>query len=311
MGRLREILKKQKVAILDGGLATSLENAGHNLNDPLWSARVLLSDPAAIQEVHAQHLRSGADIITTATYQASVQGFGARGLAASEGRQYLHLAVDLACQARDAFWTDERINSGRFRPLVAASIGPYGAYLADGSEYRGDYQISDEQLKEFHRPRWDVLARGPADLLACETLPSGQEARVLVGLLRETPHRQAWFSFSCQDGHRLGDGTPLREAALYCDACPQVVALGVNCSSPSHIASLISEVREVTAKPVIVYPNLGEKYDAKTQSWRAGSSDETWLDLAEKWAALGAEIIGGCCRIGPEMIAQLRKRILG
>jgi homocysteine S-methyltransferase len=201
-------LEQQKAMILDGGLATTLEERGFDLDDDLWSARVLLEDPEAISEVHGDFLAAGADVIITATYQATISGLARRGLDFNQAREQLELAVRLAVTARDNFWSAPAKHLNRLRPLVAASVGPYGAYLADGSEYAGSYGLAAAELLEFHRDRWNILAAGPADLLACETLPCLEEAAVLLELLQATPDRWAWFSFSCRNGSELSDGTP-------------------------------------------------------------------------------------------------------
>lgn len=307
---LEPFLREQGLLILDGGLATALEDRGYDLDDPLWSARLLLEAPEAIGDLHHDYLTAGADCITTATYQASLAGFRARGLSDEEGRDLMRLAVRLATEARAAFWTADQERTERLYPLVAASIGPYGAYLADGSEYVGRYEIDDAGLDAFHRPRWQVLAATGADLLACETIPSGREALVLLRLLRETPGCRAWLSFSCRDGAHLCDGTPLRDLARACDAEPGVVAVGINCTAPQHLRSLVIAARDATDKPILAYPNLGERYDATTKTWGAAPPAASWLDLATTWRQQGAVGVGGCCRVGPEMIAQLRRRLL-
>ena len=204
---LAPFLREQGFVVLDGGLATELEVRGHDLRDPLWSAKVLLDDPETVRAVHTAYLEAGADCIATVTYQASVPGFAARGLGRDEGLQQLRRAVALAVEARDAFWADPDHRAGRLRPLVVASVGPYGAYLADGSEYRGDYGLSRAELMDFHGERWRVLAGAGADLMACETIPSAVEAEVLLALLEESDGNWAWISFSCRGGDRISDGS--------------------------------------------------------------------------------------------------------
>jgi len=307
---LEAFLRRQGVMVLDGGLATALEARGFDLSDELWSATVLLEAPEAIRRVHLDFLAAGADCITTASYQASLEGFRRRGLSREDGIELLRRSVALAIEARDAFWSEPANRESRLRPLVAASVGPYGAFLADGSEYLGRYRISDEKLTEFHRERWHVLAQSPADLLACETLPSAREAAVLLQLLDATPERWAWFSFSCRDDAHLCDGSPLVEAVRACDAHPRVAAVGINCTAPSHIAALIREARRGTEKPVIVYPNSGETYDPARHTWVAAPAGLDWGNSAAEWARLGAAGIGGCCRVGAEEIAGMRRRLL-
>jgi homocysteine S-methyltransferase len=300
-------LQQQDVMILDGGLATALEARGHNLDDDLWSARVLLDAPDEIREVHTDFLRAGADCITTSTYQASVPGFRKRGLTDNEAVELLHRSVQLAVEARDTFWKDSANRRGRIRPLVAASVGPYGAFLADGSEYSGRYDIGTDELTGFHRQRWQVLADSDADLLACETIPSQREVAVLLELLKETPERWAWMSVSCRDDQRLSDGSMLSDIARACDAAPGVAAIGVNCTAPQYIPSLIGEVRNASTKPVVVYPNSGERYQAEKGKWVGEASRVDWQAAPSEWARLGASCIGGCCRVGAGEIATARR----
>ncbi len=307
---LSELIERQGRVIFDGGLATALEERGHNLDDPLWSARLLIEEPGAIRRVHTDYLEAGADCITTSSYQATLHGFSAKGLSKNESRDLLRLSTDLAIEARDSFWSHPPNRRGRLRPLVAASIGPYGAFLADGSEYTGAYKINDAALYEFHRERWPVLAESPADLLACETLPSLREARVLLQLLRETPGRWVWLSFSCRDGLHLSDGTPFVDAVRACSPTPGVAAVGVNCTAPRFISSLIEQAHGATDLPIIVYPNSGEVYDPAVKRWRSGGHVGAWVDDAARWSDLGAAALGGCCRVGPKTIAELRHRLL-
>ena len=303
-------LEKQTAVILDGGLATTLESLGYDLDDDLWSARVLLEDPEAIRRVHRDFLDAGADCITTATYQASLPGFGKQGLDPAQARAQLDAAVDLAVTARDEFWSHPENRTGREKPLVAASVGPYGAYLADGSEYVGNYVTDEITLADFHRERWTILARSQADLLACETLPDLREAAVLLELLDDTPDRWAWFSFSCRDGAHLCDGTPFVDAVRLCAANPRVAAIGVNCTAPEFITPLMCAAREVTDRLLMAYPNAGEIFDPAAKTWKPATRQPGLADLVAEWAARGATVIGGCCRIGPGAIAELRRVLL-
>lgn len=307
---IARFIAHQGVMLLDGGLATALEARGCDLNDDLWSASVLLEEPDLIREVHRDFLHAGADCIATVTYQATIAGFEARGLSEADSEALLHQAVRLAVQTRDAFWEEPMNREGRLRPLIAASIGPYGAYLADGSEYTGDYDIDEEKLYEFHLDRWRILAGTDADLIACETIPSLSETHALLRLLRETPGMWAWISFSCRDEARLRDGARLAVAARDCDAEPGVAAVGINCTSPGLISPLIREAREVTDKPLLVYPNSGEGYDASEKSWVGSSRVTDWGTECRRWTEEGATGVGGCCRVGPEAIAAMRRALV-
>ncbi len=308
---LAPFLERQGVVILDGGLATELEAQGHDLRDDLWSAKVLIEDPDSLQQVHVDYLAAGADCIASASYQASFEGFRRRGFSEDEAAELLRLSVRVAVQARDIFWSDPPHRGDRLTPLVAASVGPYGAALADGSEYTGQYDLDEPGLRTFHRQRWHVLATSGADLLACETIPSHVEARVLLELLRETPESYAWFSFSCRDGKRVSDGTSLADTLAPFNDEPQVVAVGVNCTSPSLIASLIAEARHAVEKPIVVYPNSGEEWDAERKCWIGMAEAVDFATASAQWRDAGASMIGGCCRTGPQHIGEIRGRLLG
>ena len=307
---ITECAKRQRVMVLDGGLATTLEARGSDLDDDLWSAKILIEAPDEIQQVHHDFLVAGADCITTSSYQASLPGFHRRGISETQGIDLLHQSVRLAVNARDTFWSESANRPGRRRPLVAASVGPFGAFLADGSEYTGAYQIGDTDLYEFHRTRWQVLAESAVDLLACETIPSRQEAGVILRLLRETPGRWAWLSFSCRDTAHMSDGTRLADVVRLCDSTPNVAAVGINCTRPEFIAPLLTELRQETVKPFIVYPNSGERYDARSRTWSAQPSRIDWREAAAEWGQLGATGVGGCCRVGPAQIADLRHQLV-
>jgi len=307
---IAEFVQRQGIMVLDGGLATALEARGHDLNDELWSAKVLLETPDAIRQVNLDFLAAGADCIATATYQASLPGFRKRGLSDSDGVELLRESVRIAVDARDTFWSKPHNREGRHRPLVAASVGPYGAFLADGSEYTGDYGIDDAELYDFHHDRWRILAESEADLLACETIPSEREARVLLQLLRETPGRWAWLSFSCRDEAHLCDGSRLADVVRACDAEVGVAAVGINCTAPESVSHLIVELRGATEKPIIVYPNSGEQYNVARRAWEGAPAPIDWAEASVEWSRLGAAGIGGCCRVGPDDISEVRRRLI-
>ena len=311
MNPIAAMLARQGLVVLDGALATELEARGAVLDPLLWSAGLLIESPELIRQLHLDYLRAGADCIISASYQATVEGFTRRGLSQQEARRLLQRSVSLALAARDDFWADTAARKGRARPLVAASIGPYGAFLADGSEYRGEYGIREQELEEFHRPRWQVLAASGADLLACETVPSATEARALARLLRQTDRQYAFFSFQARDGQRIGDGSELAEIVAELEPVEQIVAIGVNCTAPRCVADLIRILRQESSKPIVVYPNSGEVWDGNQKCWRSGNGDgPDFIELAARWHALGARLIGGCCRTTPETIRRLRQQLL-
>ncbi len=306
---IQPFLEEQGFLILDGGLATELEFAGHDLGDSLWSARLLAEAPDAIEKVHLGYLEAGADCIVSASYQATLSGFVGRGASESEAEDLIRKAVQLAVETRDRFWDREENRVGRRKPLVAAGVGPYGAYLANGAEFTGDYDLDEEGLVAFHEKRWHILAGTEADLLACETVPSFAESRALARLLSETPDAKAWLSFSCRDGEHISDGTSIAHCVELLDPMPQVAAVGVNCTAPLHILRLVEAIRSVTEKPIVVYPNSGEIYDARRKCWTGVADPGDFAGAGLGWFDAGARLLGGCCRTRPETIRRLRQAL--
>jgi homocysteine S-methyltransferase len=292
---LSPFLAERGAAVLDGGLATELERRGLNLTDPLWSAKALLDRPALVELVHRDYLAAGADIITTVTYQATVPGLLARGLTEADAVDLLRAGVMVACRARGAH---------RPEALVAASIGSYGAFLANGAEYRGGYGLSVEALAGWHRPRTRVLESSGADVLAFETIPAREEIEAIVRVLDEADGPPAWISFSARDSVTIADGTLIAEAAALAAAAPRVLAVGVNCVAPELVSSLLRNLRGATDKPLVAYPNRGDVWDSVARGWIVRGTSADYGTLAKEWRELGARIIGGCCGTTP---ADVRK----
>lgn len=301
---LEDYLKRQSALILDGGLATELERRGADLQNPLWSAKMLVDDPGLVRDVHLAFLEAGADVIITASYQASLEGFEREGVDRTTAARIIRRSAALAREARDEFCADSAPWS-RLRPLVAASIGPYGACLADGSEYRGDYALEKQQLIDFHRPRMEILADCGADLFALETIPSLLEAEALLELLSEFPGKHAWLSFSCRDEDSVSHGERFADCARSADSHPQIVAVGINCTRPEFVTPLLNSTVGVTA-PLIAYPNSGERWDSERRAWTGEGSG---LSNAKAWFEAGARLIGGCCRVAPDEISALRRSL--
>jgi homocysteine S-methyltransferase len=309
---LGPVLARDGALLLDGGLATQLEAQGHDLSDRLWSARLLVEEPEAIVEAHLAYFRAGARVATTASYQATIEGFAAHGIGHDDALELLRRSVALATMARGRFIA-ERLADGRPDPgslLVAAAIGPYGAMLADGSEYRGRYGLTADQLMAFHHERFETLAATEADLLAVETIPELEEAVAIARLLDEHRDARAWVSFSCADGGHLRSGISIEAAVDAVAGSPGVVAVGVNCTAPEHVESLVRRIRARTTKPIVVYPNSGEGWDATARRWSGPSADRVDAAAAWRWRAAGASLIGGCCRVTPDQIALLAGSIL-
>ncbi|MBF6605151.1 MAG: homocysteine S-methyltransferase [Chloroflexi bacterium] len=319
-GRSFGLAVTQGPIVLDGGLATELEAQGADLRDALWSARLLVEDPDAIVRAHLAFYRAGARVATTASYQASFAGFARRGIDAAAARDLFALSVRLADEARHR--CADEVAAGATPPgatggpapagatvarYVAASVGPYGATLADGSEYRGRYGLSTADLRAFHAPRMAVLAGAGADVLACETIPELEEGAALVGLFEEL-ETSGWLSFTCADGERLAGGAPVEDAFALAESSPRVIAIGVNCTAPEHVDELLARARSVTDRPLVVYPNSGERWDPVAGQWQAvPAAPSSRVDgaAARRWVTAGARLVGGCCRVTPATIAGI------
>ncbi|KOM36074.1 hypothetical protein LR48_Vigan02g222400 [Vigna angularis] len=313
-------------AVIDGGFATELERHGADLNDQLWSAKCLVSSSShLVRRVHLDYLEAGANIILTASYQATIKGFEAKGFSREEGVTMLRRSVEIAREAREIYHdrctkdSSDFMRNERYRKrpiLIAASVGSYGAYLADGSEYVGDYgdSVTVQTLKDFHRGRVKILVDAGADLIAFETIPNKLEAQAYAELLDEegieTP---AWFSFSCKDESNVVSGDSIFECASVADSCRQVVAVGVNCTAPRFIHGLISSIKKATSKPVLVYPNSGETYISESNQWvkSSESAKDDFVPYIGKWRDAGASLFGGCCRTTPNTIRGIAEAIYG
>ncbi|MFF8845185.1 homocysteine S-methyltransferase [Streptomyces sp. NPDC015127] len=282
------------VLVLDGGLSNQLEAQGCDLSDALWSARLLADDPQQIEAAHAAYARAGAQVLITSSYQATFEGFARRGIGVDEAARMLGRSVGLARGAADAV---------PHEVWVAASVGPYGAMLADGSEYRGRYGLTMRDLERFHRPRIEALVAAGPDVLALETVPDADEARALLRA-SEGCGVPVWLSYTVAGG-RTRAGQDLAEAFALAAGRDDVLAVGVNCCDPREVAAAVGTAAAVTGKPVVAYPNSGEGWDAAERRWQGGSA----YDPAEAriWRARGARIVGGCCRVGPEEIGALAR----
>lgn len=296
---LPELLRHGPAAI-DGGLASELEARGHDLSGDLWSARLLRDDPTAIRDVHSTYFLAGATVGISASYQASRSGFVRAGLTADDADHLLTLSVQLVREAKAV-----AAGAGAHHPmLVAASVGPYGATLHDGSEYRGRYGVDFEDLLRFHRERLEVLVAARPDLLAIETIPDLDESHAILEALRgiDVP---AWMSFSCADSATTCAGQPIEEAAeLVAEA--GLAAIGVNCTKPEHVGGLVERIRATAPDlPVVVYPNAGRVWDGAASVWLGDGSDVLPEAAVASWFDAGVSLVGGCCGLGPQAIESV------
>jgi homocysteine S-methyltransferase len=286
--------------VVDGGLSTQLARLGHDTSGRLWTGRVLLEHPEAVTQAHADYAAAGADVVISASYQVSRRGFVESGLTADDADAALRASTAAARAAADSAGRTVR---------VAASVGPYGAILHDGSEYRGNYGRTHAQLVDFHRERLDVLAATGPDLLAVETIPDVREAAAIAEVLGDHPGLPAWLSFSAVDESRICAGQPVEEAVLVAASAPSVFAVGINCTDPRLVAGLVARIRAVSTLPIVVYPNAGGQWDATDGEWHGGpdgAAAPAFPDtVVQQWAGLGAVAVGGCCGTDATAISRI------
>lgn len=294
----RNVLPLDRTLVLDGGLSNQLEAQGCDLSDELWSARLLADDPGQIEAAHAAYVRAGAEVLITASYQASFEGFARRGIARAEAAGLFGRSVALARTAAASA-------AGERRVVVAASVGPYGAVRADGSEYRGRYGLSVAELARFHRPRIEALSAAGPDVLALETVPDVTEAEALLRAA-DGCGVPVWLSYTIE-GDRTRAGQPLAEAFALAAGNDQVIAAGVNCCAPADVAAAVAEAHAATGKPAVAYPNSGETWDPVQRRWQGPARFAP--SLVATWQGDGARLIGGCCRVGPRLVAALARRL--
>lgn len=311
MGKFKDLLERYDVLILHGALGTELEALGYDISGKLWSAKYLMKEAAIIQKIHETYIAAGADLITSSSYQATIPGLMEAGLSQEEATTMIAETISLAKKARESVWSQlsDQEKAKRPYPLVSGDVGPYAAYLANGSEYTGDYgQISFDDLKNFHRPRIEILLREGADLLALETIPNALEAQALVELLAdEFPDVEAYLSFTIQDNASISDGTSFEDICKIINDSKQILALGINCSSPLLYDVALEKIRSLTNKYLVTYPNSGEIYDGCTQTWKAKDIDaKNLVEHSQFWQKqFQVKILGGCCRTRPNDIKDL------
>ena len=301
---LEHILDTNGIMVIDGSMATALENMGADLNNSLWTAHALATKPELVRQVHTNYFRAGADCGITCSYQATIPGLMNKGYSRAEAEELIRRAVKVFLEAREQWWAEEGEAAGRQYPLCLAGVGPYGAYLADGSEYTGSYSVSDQTLYDFHARRLELLLEAGADMLLIETQPSLHEA-MLAARIAEDLGADYWVSFSCRDRLHNGRGEPVRECAGELSALPHLKMIGVNCTKPEYIVSLISEMKAATTLPIAVYPNSGEVYDPVTKTWSGTDGSLSFEEYALSYMKAGASAVGGCCTTVEKQIRQV------
>ena len=284
--------------VLDGAMSTPLERLGADTNNDLWTAKALIDNKELVYEVHKMYFEAGADLIITDTYQANVQAFEKVGYSEKEARNLIKKAVKIAQKARD----DYENRTGKHN-YIAGTIGPYGAYLANGSEYRGDYELSVEEYQQFHLPRIEELVNAEVDILAIETQPKLDEVLAILELLKKKyPQQKVYVSYTLSDDDTISDGTPLPRAIHALEDYSQVIAVGINCVKLELVEPALKNMKEITDKHLIVYPNSSAVYDPKSKTWSQPKTSATFEELIPNWYEAGARIIGGCCTTGPKEI---------
>lgn len=302
---LEDVLRKNGRMVIDGSMSTALEHLGANLNSRLWTAKALAQTPELVKQVHLDYFKAGADCGITCSYQATIPGLMENGYSEEEAKALIARSVTIFLEAREEWWEAEGKESGRAYPLCLAGIGPYGAYLADGSEYRGKYGVSKAKLRAFHKERMEILWNAGADILLIETQPSLEEALIEAQIAEEIG-ADYWISFSCCDGKHINEGDAIATCAkAFSVGHPYLKMIGVNCTKPEYIAELIGELKSATDLPVAVYPNSGEEYDPLTKTWHGAADAKSFGAYALEYFRSGADAVGGCCTTVASHVLQV------
>lgn len=291
--------------VLDGAMSDELEKQGIDTNTKLWTGIALINDLDKVYKAHMDYFEAGAQLVITDTYQANSQAYQAAGYTSEEAEKFIQNGVKIAQKARDDF-----ANKTGKRNYVAATIGSYGAYLADGNEYRGDYELTKEEYLDFHLPRLKAVLSQKPDLIALETQPKLDEPVAVLDWLEENdPSIPVYVSFTLKNATEISDGTSIKKAVTKINQYAQVFAIGINCVSPTLVSSALKEIGKYTTKPLVVYPNLGAVYDPTIKQWKDVEEKFDFKELTKEWYDLGARLIGGCCTTGPEEIKQISKTL--
>ena len=311
---LEYILEKNQIMVIDGSMSTALEKMGADLNNDLWTAMVLAKQPELVKQVHINYFKAGADCGITCSYQATIPGLMKHGFTQEEAEEMIARSVKLFLEARDEWWQTEGEAAGRAYPLCLAGIGPYGAYLANGSEYKGHYGVSDNVLHDFHRRRMEILYKAGADILLIETQPSLKEA-LIEAEIAEDLGADYWISFSCMDEAHICEGDRIANCAkALSEDHPHLKMIGVNCTKPEYIASLVKELKSATDLPIAVYPNSGEIYNPIDKTWTHSPFALDFEEYALSYMQAGASAVGGCCTTVEkhvEQVVKAKNRFLG
>jgi len=296
--------EKGKFLVLDGAMGTQLEKKGANLKNLLWSASLIHTHPELILSVHLDYLEAGADILTSVGYQASFQAFIKNGFNENEAIRLMHRTIELGLEAKRIYLEAHPYANP---PILAASMGPYGAFLANGAEYHGQYGLEKKELVQFHQRNIEILEDSPMDLWAFETIPSLLEAESIIEALNGSK-KPAWISFTAKDEHHIAHGEKILDCIPILEKSNQIIGIGINCTAPEFLESLLLDISSSTQKFILAYPNRGEEYDAISKTWTPAKGLDSFQKNVEKWYKAGASIIGGCCGIGPELIRELKER---
>ena len=306
--KMTDVLNKTRLMVIDGSMSTGLELLGCSFKDSLWTAKTLAEDPEKVKQVHLEYFRAGADCGITCSYQATIPGLMAHGYSEKEAEAIIARSVQVFLEARKEWWQKEGKAAGRAYPLCLAGCGPYGAYLADGSEYRGNYGVSDQVLHKFHQRRAEILWAAGADMLLFETQPSLHEVLIEADIA-EKLGADYWISFSCKDGQFTHEGDKLTDCAkILSNGHPHLRMLGVNCTPPKYMTEIVAALKAGTDLPIGIYPNSGEIYDAVTKTWHGETDDQkSFGAYAREWYLAGAQAVGGCCRTAATHIEQVAR----
>ncbi|UQS86266.1 homocysteine S-methyltransferase [Nicoliella spurrieriana] len=301
MSKISQWAQQQPTILIDCALSYGLEQRNIQLNNKLWTASALQSHPDIIKAIHKDYFNAGSNMTVTDTYQGSVPGFIDAGYTKEQAIELIQRSVKLAREAQAEVTVPQTT-------WVAGAIGPYGAFLADGSEYVGNYGISEAELIKFHQDRLQTLVEAGVDLLAFETIPDFTELKAIKQLLSQYPGIDAFVSCSIKDAHHISDGTDLLEVQALLETIPNVIAYGFNCNHPEFTVPGLTYLHDHQTnanQSLIVFPNSGAHYDPSTKEWSQATAF-SFGKAAKEWQAAHAKWIGGCCEVSVQDERDMR-----
>ena len=289
----------KKIKLLDGSMSFPMEQLGYNLKNKLWTGKALINNPDLIKDIHKGYIDAGADFISTSTYQISFDRLKNMGYQSEEIKKIFQKSVDIVKDAIEESKLKKEIK-------IVGSFGPYASYDPEASEYIGEYDSTDIEIKKFHLNNIRIIEETDLDIILYETIPCLREIKILSEALSHST-KEIWISITCNEEMEFRDGSSFKDACEIISKIEKITTMGINCFSPLLVKKAIDLLKKYSNKKILIYPNSGEIYNPKERFWTG--NNEFNNSMIKNWLSLYPDIIGGCCRIGYDDIKKMRVEI--